>query len=61
MQASTEQLLKIIGKQTVMIEYLQAQLKEAQARDPEQNGSGTYHEQAPWAKATAPSEASEVR
>jgi hypothetical protein len=52
--------MKIIGKQTVMIELLQQQLKEAQASEPASNGSGTYHEQPAWAKATA-SQTPEVR
>ena len=37
MKLNPEELLKVIGKQTVMIELLQAQLKEAR----EYNQSGT--------------------
>jgi hypothetical protein len=60
MTMTMRQLLEVIGRQTVMIELLQAQLKEAQASEPASNGSGTYHEPAPWAKATK-AETPEVR
>ena len=60
MNVSTDLMLKIIGRQQVQIELLQAQLKEAQASEPEQNGSGTYHEQPAWRQATK-AETPEVR
>jgi hypothetical protein len=54
MNASPDSLLQIIGKQQVMIEMLQEQLKKEKA-----NGSGTGpdpHQPPAWAKATAPQE-----
>jgi hypothetical protein len=61
MTLTTDELYKMLGKQAMLIEVLQQQLKEAKAREPEQNGSGTPSERAVWAKATAPSQAPEVR
>jgi adenylosuccinate lyase len=61
MKLNPDELLKVIGKQTVMIELLQSQLKEAHASEPERNGSGTTSERAAWAQATAPSQTPEVR
>jgi hypothetical protein len=55
MNLQADQLLHIIGKQQVMIELLQAQLKQKEDHGARDNGnhSGTSVGPPPWAKATA--------